>query len=233
VFIAKKGERDVDFSSAVGALHDLSLITKEVEEDKFSIHRLVQLSIHAWLEQHHQKVYYSEHALQMLAEKSPREKYETDRGQTCVALYPHVQAILQYRYISESSMESLGDLLHKISLFDLQQGRYDLAYARIPQAYDLGRKLRGEDDCDTLARLSLLGLTAKSQGKYKAAEECFWQALGGQKKVLGMEHEDTLATILNLASVLNVQGEYQAAEKMTRQALRGFENIHGAEHPPD
>jgi hypothetical protein len=66
--LRKENEKDVDFSSAIGTLHDLSLITKEIEEDKFSMHRLVQLSIHAWLEQHDQKVHYSEHALEILAD---------------------------------------------------------------------------------------------------------------------------------------------------------------------
>jgi len=227
--IRRPEERDIDFFTAVGTLDGLSLITKRLGEEIFAIHRLVQLSIHAWLEQHNQKAGYEEEALALLADRFPNGEYEN--REICEFLLPHAQAVLRYDLVSESSMIQRAELLYNISWFDSRQGRCNPAYEKISEVYDLREKLLGLKDCQTLSSLNLLASVLQNQGKYEAAEEMYRRALEGREKVLGMEHPHTLASVNNLAVVLRIQGKYEAAEEMSRRALEGREKVLGMEHP--
>ena len=80
------------------------------------MHRLVQLSILYWLEQHNQKAYQAEEALALLADRFPPGKHEN--RETYESLFPHAQAVLQHQSVSESSMVRRATLLHNIGLFD-------------------------------------------------------------------------------------------------------------------
>jgi hypothetical protein len=142
--IRKPEERDVDFSTAIGTLNGLSLITTGFGEETFALHRLVQLSVHVWLEQHNHKAHYEEEALSLLADRFPSGEHEN--RETCESLFPHAQAVLRYNLVSEPSLIQRADLLFNISSFDWQQGRYDPAYEKISEVYDLRGKLLGLED---------------------------------------------------------------------------------------
>lgn len=75
LLLRRREERDVDFVTASGALDGLSLITREVGKETFAMHRLVQLSVHVWLEQRNEKARYEEEALAVLADKFPKGEY--------------------------------------------------------------------------------------------------------------------------------------------------------------
>jgi tetratricopeptide (TPR) repeat protein len=221
--------REVDFFSAVGTLDNFSLITKAIGKETYAIHRLVQLSIHVWLEQHKQRERYEEEALALLAERFPSGGHENKEA--CETLVAHAQAVLKYYCDSEPSLKRRSTLLYNISWFDLQQGRYDLAYEKISESYCLREKLLGQEDVETLDSLSILGSVLRAQGKYEEVEEIYRRVLKGYEKELGVEHPFTLTSVGNLASVLRNQGKYEAAEEMNRRALEGQEKVIGIEHP--
>jgi hypothetical protein len=54
-----------------------------------SMHRLVQLFLHEWLEKSGVKTFYSEAALKLLADRQ-------DNKELCDSLFPHAQVALQY-----------------------------------------------------------------------------------------------------------------------------------------
>ncbi|KAI9758975.1 MAG: hypothetical protein M1840_003619 [Geoglossum simile] len=149
-----RDERDVDFSTAIGSLEDLSLITKEVQQDKFTMHRLVQLSVHVWLEQQKEILSQAEKALALLADRFPKGKHEN--RETCESFLPHAQAVLQHQFVSQSSVIHRTTLLHNIGWFDWRQGRYDLAYKRSIEAYEINRERLGSEDGQTLESLTFV-----------------------------------------------------------------------------
>jgi hypothetical protein len=55
MLLRQEDGREVDFFSAVGTLDSFSLSRKAIGKETYAIHRLVQLSIHVWLEQHNEK----------------------------------------------------------------------------------------------------------------------------------------------------------------------------------
>jgi nucleoside phosphorylase len=227
--LLRKDERDINFVTAIGTLNSLSLITKEAGKETFTIHRLVQLSVHVWLEQHNEKQRYAVEALELLADRFPEGEHEN--RETCELFLPHTQAVLQHQFVSQSSMIHRATLLLKIGWFGWRQGRYDLAHENCAEAYKINRERLGSEDHQTLASVSILASVLQSQGKYEEAEKMNRRALEGCEKVLGAEHPDTLTSFSNLATVLQDQGKYEEAEKMNRRVLEGREKVLGAEHP--
>ena len=227
--LRRKGERDIDFVAAIGTLNSLSLITKEVGKATFAIHRLVQLSVHVWLEQHNEKQRYATEALALLADRFPSGEHEN--RETCELFLPHTQAVLQLQFVSQSSTIHRATLLRNIGWFDWRQGRYDLAHKKNLEAYEINRERLGAEHPDTLITASILASVLGDQGKYEEAEEMNRRALEGYGKVLGAEHPYTLTSVANLATALRSQGKYEEAEKMNRRALEGYEKVLGAEHP--
>jgi hypothetical protein len=67
--LRRQDEKDNGFFIAIGTLTGLSLITKEKGKETFAMHRLVQLFIRYWLEQHNQEQYQAEEALALLADR--------------------------------------------------------------------------------------------------------------------------------------------------------------------
>jgi tetratricopeptide (TPR) repeat protein len=221
--------RDADFFRAVGTLQSLSMVTKEAGKETYTIHRLVQLSVHVWLEGHSQKPDYQEKALSQLADRFPNGNHENRA--LCEMLLPHAQAVLRCEFDAKPSQLRLADLLYRISWFDWQQGRYDQAYVTGLKAHWLVDNLLGQDNIQTIEKLSMVALVLRDQGKYEEAETMNRRALEGREKALGKEHLSTLTSVSNLASVLQDQGKYEKAETMNRRALKGREKALGKEHP--
>ncbi|KAL2044653.1 hypothetical protein N7G274_002427 [Stereocaulon virgatum] len=214
---------------ALGTLNGFALIIQDIGRETYTIHPLVQASVHYWLEQRKEKAEYASRALQLLAEEFPNGKHE--HKERCESLLAHAQAVLCYDFVSEDDLRHCGALLYNVGWFNVQQGRYASAYREASEAYKINQEHLGEDATTTLSSLSLLASVLWDQGKYEAAEEMNRRALEGHEKALGVEHPDTLTSVSNLAAVLRDQGKYEAAEEMNRRALERREKMLGVEHP--
>ena len=222
-------ERDIDFWIAIGTLNGFALISQEIGGDTYTIHPLVQASVHYWLEQKGQKAEYAGQALQLLAEEFPNGDHE--HRETCESMLAHAQAVLCYQCTLEDDIKHRAALLYNVGWFDWRQGRYESAIQEVSEAYHINREQLGEDATTTLNSSSLFASVLRNQGKYEAAEEMNRRALAGREKVLGVEHPYVLTSVNNLALVLQDQGKYEAAEEMNRRALAGREKVLGVEHP--
>jgi tetratricopeptide (TPR) repeat protein len=227
--LRRPGERDVEFFAAIGTLEGLSLITTDLENETFMIHRLVQLSIHIWIEQHNENALYEEKSLALLAGRFP----EGELGDRNVreSLFPHAQAVLRYDLVSEACVIHRADLLRNIGWFDWQQGRYDIAYQKGLESYELYRKQGGYNDPRTLKSSNLVAFILLHQGKYEESEKLCRRALELFKERLGAEHLDVLDSVSEMAMALAGQGKYKEAEEKHRLALEGERKVLEAEHP--
>jgi hypothetical protein len=116
--LRRQDESDFEFLKAARVLDSLSLITKEAEKESFAIHRLVQLSVHSWLEHQSQLTHYEEEAIALVADKFPNSEYEN--RELCQGLLPHARLVLRY----DTATQRLN-LLHNVSWFDSELGRYN------------------------------------------------------------------------------------------------------------
>lgn len=250
-------EREVDFRMAIGTLSGFALISHGVDGETYSIHPLVQASLHYWLEQRSQKVDVASQALQLLAHEFPDGTYE--HRETCESMLAHAQAVLCHECVSDNHILKRALLLYKVGSFSYTQGRYASAYREAFEAYTIYKEFSGEDASNTLQSLTLLALVLRDQGEYDIAEKMsrqalkgyektmgiehpstlstvdamasvYRRALEGREKTLGLEHVDTLFSVNNLATALQSQGDHKTPEKSYRQAIQGFEAL-GIEHP--
>ena len=105
-------ERDVDFRIALGTLDGFALISQEVGRETYTIHPLVQASVHYWLEQRSEKADYASRALQLLAEEFPSGEHE--HKERCESLLAHAQAVLCFHCVSEDDLGHRGALLYNV-----------------------------------------------------------------------------------------------------------------------
>ena len=228
--LRRAAERDVDFRTAIGTLNGFSLINQEIGGETYTIHPLVQASVHYWLEQKSQKADCAGEALQLLAKEFP-DGFKHEHKETCESMLAHAQAVLCHECTSENDMIKRATLLYKVACFDRKQGRYMSAYQAILESYNIFQEREGDVASDTLTCLHILASLLRYQGKYTEAEEMSRRALEGFQKVFGVEHPDTLLGVNDLALVLYNQGKYKEAEEMHRRVLEGRKKVLGAEHP--
>src|SRR6266516_1952088 len=99
------------------------------------MHRLVQVSLHNWLDQAKEKSRYSNDALQMITDRFPLAVHENK--ELCEQLYPHAQVVLQYDGSLESYLAFRAKLLYNVGSFENAQGKFDLAQERASEAYEV------------------------------------------------------------------------------------------------
>ena len=227
--LLRDGERRTEFTTALGMLQAFSLVTSEKGGVSFEIHRLVQVSTQRWLELQGETARWQEEALKILTVAFPSGDYGT--WVTCETLFPHVQAVTRYTFISDPNLLQRAKLLHNMSSYDITQGRYNLACERVLDALSTRENILGLEHPDTLTSMNNLAMVLRYQGKYGTAEEKLRRALELRKKVLGPKHPDTLTGMSNLALVLRSQGKYEEAEEMDRRTLELREKVLGREHP--
>jgi eukaryotic-like serine/threonine-protein kinase len=97
------------------------------------------------------------------------------------------------------------------------QGKYVEAEKTFRQAYEINRKLYGEDDPQTLTAENSIGSSLLRQDRYSEGESIYRDVIERENRVLGPEHPTTLLTKGNLALSLMLQTRYAEAEPLLRE----------------
>ena len=224
-----KADRKVEIITALGTLKAFSLVSAGVDGTTYEIHRLVQLATQKWLEMQGKIQVWQEKVLLVVADMFPLGVYKN--WTTCESLLPHARKVIQYRNANEEYPLMLLKLLSKIAIFDLEQGRYEMACSGFLAAFDIQKKVLGMEHHSTLQSMQHLADTYTTQGQLEKAEKLQVQVLKLRRRVLGAEHPDTLTSINNLASTYQAQGRWEEAEKLQMQQLEVSKRVLGAEHP--
>ena len=223
-------DSEVDFWTAVGTLRGFALITQEMGERSYTLHPLVQASVHFWLEQRNEKTERAGLALQLLAGQFPGVGESYEQTKTCESMLAHARSVLR-NPTSEKKEGYRAALLLNVGEFDRDQGRYESAFPTILEAYniyltiaDLGRPTR-----DTLRTLKMLARVDRDRGQYEEAEQKMRQVLKGYTELLGANDCDTLLCTAELADILQSRMKYRESEEMLRRTLERCEKKLGLE----
>ncbi|KAJ6016490.1 hypothetical protein N7540_011081 [Penicillium herquei] len=229
--LVRDNDQDIlDFHDALAPLLRYSLIRVETNERLFDMHRLVQLSVRAWLNMHQQLHGWQAKSRRIMARVFPNGEYEN--WTQCRSLLAHAKIVLRSIYDGdEEDRLNAAKLLSNCGWFLAVQGAYEEAEAMHRRALAGYEKVLGHEHPSTLTSVSNLGSVFSRQGKYEEAEAMYRRALEAREKVLGREHPDKLTSVNNLGLVLSSQGKYEEAEAMHRRALAGYEKVLGHEHP--
>jgi len=223
-------ETAVVLDKALGTLKNFSLIQEEKTRQIYSIHRLVQLSTHWWLEQEKILAKWQDKALDVISRHCPSSS-DVEDWKAWELLSPHITIVRRYYFPQEKQKLQCANITSLLAGYHDALGQYDVALKMEEDALNIRQELLGQEHPDTGASMNNLAEVLRHQGKYEQAEEMIRQALELSETVLGKEHPDTLTNMNNLALVLGGQGKYKQAEEMHRQVLGLQETISGKEHP--
>lgn len=230
--LRKDGERNTDFSTALGTLQDFSFVSAKTGGTNFEIHRLVQISTLRWLNICGETAKWQETGLSVLAQSFPSDLDEIDCWKTCEVLLPHAQAVMKYMFVSKEHRLKRADLLHRVSIYDYKQGRYSLAYEKGLDAFSVRDEILGPENPLTLTSMLNLAEFLYSQSKFELAKDRFEQHLEISRKVNGPEHPETIKSMEHLALIMfHHKGDFATAEKSFSQVLAIKKGILGSEHP--
>jgi serine/threonine protein kinase/uncharacterized protein (DUF2267 family) len=117
----------------------------------------------------------------------------------------------------------------------IELGRRKQAEPHLKRAYDLRRRLLGEQDLLTVNSMSQLGRLYEMQARFKEAEPLLVQALESRRRILGADHADTLQTSVWLGrlyakSCITRETENEAEQLLTT-TLESARRLLGEEHP--
>jgi tetratricopeptide (TPR) repeat protein len=119
---------------------------------------------------------------------------------------------------------NIGGILH---------ARGDFAAAEAPArwAWEISRKLLGEDNPQTMVDAAAYAGVLDGLERYDESEPIYRRALAIFEQAYGPEHYEVAATLHNLAAVLAAQGQPGAAEKHYCRALMIKEKLLGTDNP--
>jgi len=110
-------------------------------------------------------------------------------------------------------------------------GLYPESERHMPVAFELRKRVLGEEHSDTLISMGKLAQLFHVQGRFAEAEPLFLKTLKIQRRVLGEEHRGTLMSMNNLANLYQGQGRFAESESLHLETLEIERRNLGEEHP--
>lgn len=130
----------------------------------------------------------------------------------------------------EDSLSS-GVLYHNIGGILHAQGDFAAAEEPARRAWEISRRLLGEDDRRTMLDAAAYAGVLDGLERYDESEPIYRQAVAIFEKVFGPEHYEVAANLHNLAAALAARGHLEQAEPHYRRALAIKQKLLGADSP--
>jgi tetratricopeptide (TPR) repeat protein len=119
---------------------------------------------------------------------------------------------------------NIGGILHA-------KGDFTAAEPPARKAWEISRRLLGEDDPRTLFDAVAYAAILDGLQRYDECEAIYRRALLIFEKTFGPEHYEVAANLHNLAAILCARGDLDEAEKLYLRALAIKERLLGADSP--
>ncbi|KAJ5667482.1 hypothetical protein N7507_003346 [Penicillium longicatenatum] len=223
-------EPDLDtFIDDITTLRDYSFIHMGTDSTVFTMHRLVQLTVRAWLKTYGKLEQWKECFIHNLRSNFPKGKFEN--WTRCQVLYAHVQCAIAQKPCTVDSLQEWASLLHEAASFTWTRGNFDESKRMAEKAMKTRTKIFGLENEETLDSLEMLGLAYSLGGQWNMAQELHIQVMETCKRILGLKHPSTLTSMANLASTYRNQGRWKEAEELELQAIEIRKQVLGLEHP--
>jgi tetratricopeptide (TPR) repeat protein len=109
-------------------------------------------------------------------------------------------------------------------------GHYEKAEDILLRAFDVQKRVLGEEHPETLSCLFTLARVTANLGRLDEAEGLYLRVLDLRRRVLGEQHLKTLATMNNLAGLYLAWGQPEKAEPLARAAMETYRTIFGEQN---
>jgi serine/threonine protein kinase/tetratricopeptide (TPR) repeat protein len=119
--------------------------------------------------------------------------------------------------------QTIGDAYHAL-------GDYPTAQLHLERAWDIGRRVLGEEHPCTLTFMNQLAIVYQAQEQFAKAESLIVRVLDARRRLLGDEHPGTLVAMSNLAVLYKDQRQFAKAEPLFIETLEKSRRVQGDEH---
>ncbi|CAG7562602.1 unnamed protein product [Fusarium equiseti] len=238
----------IDLDDLLIVLVDFSLVRIDIGQESAEMHRVVQLSMKAWLKNRqttpqtgqsrrvsntmvprHDYATCAREALFLVADVYPHSNL-TNRG-LCSKYLPHAYAVLK-NGVSRSTEElkAQGYLLCNIGTYLLHECRWKEAEQHASESLTLHKATFGSESHYTIGSLRLVGSTYAGQCRWKDAERVLVESMQMAKMYFGELHDTTIDTIIHLSHLYYGQGRYEKAEDFAVQAVETSRKVFGDDY---
>ncbi|CAG8215912.1 unnamed protein product [Penicillium olsonii] len=215
----ESSESDIghDLEDDLTTLRDYSLISVSKDGTLFTIHRLLQPSMRAWLESYGQVHEWREKSIRILAEEFPSGEYI--HWEKCRVLYPHVKSAMSQQPESSGCLLELAALLYRGAWYAWESGFFGDMTQMASQSRKHRLKILGAENEIAVESTAMLAMARREQGRWEEAQHLWVQVMETRKRKLGEDHPDTLASMHNLASTYIHQGRWKEAAQLNIQVV--------------
>lgn len=215
----------LDRKAAIAKLKAFSLIQEESSSNKYSLHRLVQLSTQRWLADHDRLSHWQKAAIGAVAQICP-EDVTFDQWALIQDLNSHVQVVLGHDFSEPIPLLDRARILHCLGHYTMEQGQASAALQMLLESHRLREKQLGSEVELTLGTLGLVVLARGRLHQFKEAREVCQQFHDSTNRVLGPRHRLTLKAKSRLAVCYNKEGDLEKGKELSLQALQLVVSYH-------
>ncbi|KAJ6016454.1 hypothetical protein N7540_011045 [Penicillium herquei] len=220
---------DENFESDITTLRDYSIVALNENSMVLTMHRLVQLTVRAWLKEYGQEEKWKERSIENLYVKFPTGQYEY--WERCRALFPHVKSAMSHRPKSQDCLRSWAELLYRGAWYAQECGNFPDSREMASVSREQRMKILGLEDEGTLNSTAMLAVAYRLDGRWEEAEQLDVQVMETRKTKLGADHPSTLTSMANLAFTLRSSGQRKAALSLMAECVLLRDRKLGPNHP--
>ena len=220
------GGNVLDQKAAIAKLKAFSLIQEESSSNKYSLHRLVQLSTQRWLADHNKLLHWQKVAIGAVARKFP-EDVTFDQWALIQDLSSHVQIVLAYDFAERTPLIDRAHILQCLGDYTMEHGQTTAALQILLESHRLRERQLGSEDELTLRTLGLVGLAYSRLYQLKSARKVLLQFHESTNRVLGPRHRLTIKSKSRLAVCYGKEGRLRKAKQLSLEALQESEEEFG------
>ncbi|KAJ5965914.1 hypothetical protein N7481_012628 [Penicillium waksmanii] len=193
-----------------------------------TMHRLVQLSVRAWLKEHKKEAQWNAKFINNLCHAFPIGEYEN--WEQCRLLFPHVKLAVSKRPKSDFSRQQWAILLSRAAWYAQLNGNIAESVEMASKSKMQSLETFGADSTETLKSATILATAYRLKGLWRDAEQLEKEVTKISKTKLGLDHPSTLLSMNNLALIYQKQGRWKDAEQLFLQVLEISKTKLGSDH---
>ena len=209
------------FDDDITSLRDFSFISVSGNGASFTMHRLVQLSMRAWLKHQGKLEQWREQSIFNLAMEFPSPAHEN--WEQYRLLHPHVKyaCVIPDPPKSRECLLEFASLLYKAAWYMSEHGMIDdvIEMASISKAHR--ENLLGVEDEDFVRSATMLAAAYREKGQLEEAGRLVVQAFHGISKNIDGDHPTRLEIISLIASICYDRGRLEVAENLSALVAEG------------
>ncbi|KAJ5248654.1 hypothetical protein N7468_000105 [Penicillium chermesinum] len=218
-----------EFEDDILVLREYSFISIGENDTILTMHRLVQLSTHAWLESHQQLDQYREMFIDHLHRDFPTGEFEN--WAVCRSLFPHVRSASDQRPVSPESRLKWATVLARGVQYACETGYLRDVKNMAMKSREQRMALLSEDNKEVLDSAALLAWVYSAEGSYNEAEKLIIKNLSTLKAKHGEDHPVTLMNMADLGQIYCSQGRFEEAEELLIGAVEARKRNLGEDNP--